>query len=253
MTKGQAHWIACGFDGARHSGHRLRRCSLQHPASTGITGSSRPQAFLHPASPWQNATAPQAGIAMRRLVLFFCMTLTCSSLCAKSLPIGSVPPDDLGKTLDGQAVHASEFRGKVVVISFWATWCKYCMRELPVLGGLQAVAHKRDLPLQVVEINYMEDHSTFVRATHLLMPILPGLLLTWDRTGALNKSFGLSGEGLPAMVMLNRDGHIADEYVGYDKSELDPIVAEINKLMNEPAPPPPAAAHGVPASVPKQP
>ncbi len=186
---------------------------------------------------------------MRKLLLFLCMTLTCSGLCAKSLPIGSVPPDDLGKTLGDRAVHASEFRGKVVVISFWATWCKYCMRELPILGGLQAVAHKRNLPLQVVEINYEEDHRTFVRASHLLMPRLPGLLLTWDRTGAINESFGFHGS-LPTMIMLNRDGRIADEYVGYDKSELDSIVAEINKLLNEPAPPPLAAAHSAPTSAP---
>ena len=188
---------------------------------------------------------------MHKLLLFLGMALLCGDLCAKSLPIGSVPPDDLGKTLSGQAVHASALRGQVVVISFWATWCKYCMREMPILGGLQAVARKRNLPLQVVEINYEEDHRTFVRASHLLMPKLPGLLLTWDRTGTINRAFGFHGS-LPTMIMLNRDGRIADEYVGYDKSELDSIVAEINKLLNEPAPSPLTATHSAPASAPEQ-
>ena len=72
------------------------------------------------------------------------------------------------------------------------------------------------------------------------MPKLPGLLLTWDRDGRLAKAFGV-GHALPAMVLLHRDGTIADIEIGYDKSALDPLVAEINKLVNEPAPPPPAA------------
>jgi thiol-disulfide isomerase/thioredoxin len=179
------------------------------------------------------------------MLLFLCAMLAYGSLWAKALPPGSVAPDDLGKTLDGQEVHTAALRGKVVVISFWATWCQYCMKELPILGGLQSVAVQRHLPLQVVEINFEEDHRIFVRATHLLTPKLPGLLITWDRTGALAKSFGV-GEALPAMVLLHRDGTIADTHIGYDESELDSLVAEINTLVAEPA----AAAAGTAAIVP---
>lgn len=177
---------------------------------------------------------------MRSVLLTMCFLLMGAAAAAKPLPPGTLSPDDLGQTLDGEAIHASALRGKVVVISFWATWCKYCMQELPILGGLQATATERHLPLQVVEINFREDHRTFSRATHLLMPKLPGLLLTWDRDGRLAKAFGV-GDALPAMVLLHRDGTIADIEIGYDKSALDPLVAEINKLVNEPAPPPQAA------------
>lgn len=177
---------------------------------------------------------------MRRILLMACCISVCAAVMAKPLPPGTGSPDDLGKTLAGQEISASSLRGKVVVISFWATWCQYCLKEMPILGGLQAVAEERHLPLQVVEINFREDHRTFVRATHLLMPKLPGLLMTWDRTGALAHSFGVGG-ALPAMIMLHRDGTIADTHIGYDESELDSLVAEINKLMNEPAPPPLAA------------
>lgn len=175
---------------------------------------------------------------MSKVCVFLLLVLTCTGLLAKTLQPGATPPDNLGTTLAGQHVSTSVLRGKVVVISFWATWCRYCMKELPILGGLQAVAKQRGLPLQVVEINYKEDHRTFVRASNLLMPKLPGLLLTWDRTGALAKSFGL-GNALPAMVMLHRDGTVADVEVGYDASMLNSLIAKINKLMNEPAPVPP--------------
>ncbi|HVX03692.1 MAG TPA: TlpA disulfide reductase family protein [Rhodanobacteraceae bacterium] len=173
---------------------------------------------------------------MRKTLLFLCAMLACGHASARALPPGSTPPDDLGRTLGGQEVRASALRGKVVVISFWATWCGYCMKEMPVLAGLQATAKERGYPLQVVEINYEEDHGVFSRAVHLLMPKLPGLIMTWDRTGALNKSFGLSGT-LPTMILLHRDGTVADVHVGYDEDMLSPLAAEITRLMNEPAPP----------------
>lgn len=185
---------------------------------------------------------------MRKGLLVLCVALACSHAWAKALPPGSIPPDDLGKTLDGQQVRASAMRGKVVVISFWATWCGYCMKEMPVLAGLQATANERGYPLKVVEINYEEDHRVFSRATRLLMPELPGLIMTWDRNGALNKSFGLSGS-LPAMILLHRDGTVADVHVGYDEDMLTPLAAEITKLMNEPAPPLEAATSS-PAAAP---
>jgi hypothetical protein len=58
---------------------------------------------------------------MRKTLLFLCAMLACSHAWAKALPPGSMPPDGLGRTLDGQEVRASALRGKVVVISFWAT------------------------------------------------------------------------------------------------------------------------------------
>ena len=174
---------------------------------------------------------------MRKFVLAACCALICGTAFAKPLPVGTLAPDNLGKTLAGQKVTVSGLHGKVVVISFWATWCKYCLREMPELDGLQVIANKRHLPLQVVEIDLRQQHIVFVRATRLLMPRLPGLLMTWDRTGALAHSFGV-GNALPAMIILNRDGSVADIKVGYADSELKPLAAEITRLLNEPAPPP---------------
>lgn len=173
---------------------------------------------------------------MRKVLLFLCIMLACGALRARVLPLGSVPPDDLGRTLGGQEVRASALRGKVVVISFWATWCRYCMKEMPVLAGLQATATERGYPLQVVAINYKQDHRVVSRAAHLLVPKVPGLLMTRDRTGAVNKSFGLTGM-LPTVIVLRRDGTVAAVYLGYGDGMLTPLDVEVNQLMNEPAPP----------------
>lgn len=172
------------------------------------------------------------GVALLGLVLCFAAT-------AEVNP-GDMPPETLGTTQRGQAVTVSSLHGKVVVISFWATWCGYCMKEMPVLASLQALATERGLPLQVVAVNHREDRETFVRTSRTLRRSLPELLLTWDRDGAIGKPYGVTG--IPVMVMLHRDGTVAHVHVGYGEDMLDSLVAEINALLVEPPPASVAAA-----------
>ena len=169
---------------------------------------------------------------MRRSTAALLGVLVCASAWAGVKP-GDMAPDDLGRTLQEQAVQTSALRGKVVVISFWATWCRYCLKELPTLVGLQSVATQRGLPMQVVAVDFEEPRDVFRRSVKLLQPKLPGLLMTWDRNGSIRKAFD-SGDGIPVMVLLHRDGNVAQVLVGYDESDLDNILAQINALLNEP-------------------
>lgn len=170
---------------------------------------------------------------MCRIIFAWIIAFTC--LCANAaIQPGETPPDGLGKTAAGDFVSLASMHNKVVVISFWATWCGYCMKELPVLAGLQKLATERHLPLQVVSIDHKEDRDTFVRTARLLRPRLPGLLMTWDRDGSIGKPFD-TNKGIPVMVMLHRDGTVADIHVGYGEDMLDDLLAEINTLMAEPS------------------
>jgi thiol-disulfide isomerase/thioredoxin len=175
---------------------------------------------------------------MRRIAivlpgLLLGLLLCCNAVAGDrpGLQPGDTPPDALGTTQRGQEVTVSSLRGKVVVISFWATWCGYCMEEIPVLAKLQMLATRRGLPLQVVAVNHREDRDTFVRTSRVLRRSLPELLVTWDRDGAIGKPYGVSG--IPVMVMLRRDGTIAHVHVGYGADMLDTLVGEINALLLE--------------------
>jgi Thiol-disulfide isomerase and thioredoxins len=176
---------------------------------------------------------------MRRIGMALLGLMLCFTARAGIGP-GDTPPDALGSALGGPAVSVSSLRGKVVVISFWATWCGYCMKEMPILAGLQTLATQRGLPLQVVAVDSKEDRDTFTHSARLLRKRLPGLLITWDRTGAIGKPYG-SDKGIPVMVMLHRDGTVAHIHVGYGEDMLDSLVAEINSLLAEPALPPAVA------------
>jgi peroxiredoxin len=171
---------------------------------------------------------------MRRIIFALFAVLLCVAARAEIKP-GDVPPDDLGKTRAGQSISVSSLHGKVVVISFWATWCRYCLKEMPVLASLQALATQRNLALQVVSIDSKEERRTFLNSARVLQPGLPGLLLTWDRDGKIGEPYGAS-KGIPVMVMLHRNGTVAHVHVGYGEDMLDDLVAEINGLLAEPAP-----------------
>ena len=164
------------------------------------------------------------------------LALLCCFAANAGIKPGDTPPDSLGRTLDGQTVSLASLHGKVVVISFWATWCGYCMKEMPVLAGLQALATQRHLPLQVVSVDFRESQNTFRQSALLLHKRLPDLLLSWDRRGNIGAPYG-TAHGIPVMVMLHRDGTVADIHIGYGEKMLDSLVTEINGLINEPAPP----------------
>ena len=176
---------------------------------------------------------------MRRLAFALLGLVLCFATHATIAP-GDTPPDALGTAPKGDVVTLSSLHGKVVVISFWATWCGYCRKEMPVLANLQALATQRKLPLQVVSIDYQESRQTFVRASRAIRRKLPSLLITWDRDGDIGKPYGV--KGIPVMVMLHRDGTVAHVHIGYGEDMLDTLVAEINGLLNEPAASTPAVA-----------
>ena len=73
---------------------------------------------------------------------------------------GKAPPDALGVDKDKHEVHVSDYHGKVVVLTFWASWCAYCLKELPVLESVQRKGGKDRIV--VVAINSDKDRSDYL-------------------------------------------------------------------------------------------
>lgn len=169
---------------------------------------------------------------LRKIALALLGLMLCCAANAAIKP-GDIPPQALGSNSRGDAVSLPALRGKVVVLSFWATWCGYCMKEIPVLATLQNVADGKHLPLQVVLINDQEDHDVFRHTSQVLHRQAPSVLATWDRHGEIGKPYG-TAEGIPVMVMLRRDGTVAHIHAGYGEDMLDTLLAEINALLREP-------------------
>jgi len=139
--------------------------------------------------------------------------------------VGDVPPDYLGQDENGDDILASGQRGKVVVVTFWATWCGPCLRELPVLQGIrEQVGEDR---LAIVAVNYGQGKKIYKK----ILEKTPGWTLTfaYDPRNRAAKAFGV--KGIPHMFIFDKQGKVASVHVGYGDETLATLVGELNTYL----------------------
>ena len=111
--------------------------------------------------------------------------------------------------LDGTPVRLADFKGRVVLVNFWATWCPPCIREMPSLDRLQAALKDRDLAVLAVSIDRGGAKVIVPFAERLG---LEHLGIYHDAKGALFQAFGVTG--LPTSFLIDRRGRIVGAYPG---------------------------------------
>jgi len=122
---------------------------------------------------------------------------------------GPTPPLAL-TDLDGRLHDVAAYRGTVLLVNFWATWCAPCREELPSLERLGDTLRGR--PFEILAVNVAEAESRvrrFLTDVPLRLPIL------LDRDGNAQRAWGV--RGLPATFLLDPEGAIRYWYLG----ELD--------------------------------
>jgi thiol-disulfide isomerase/thioredoxin len=114
----------------------------------------------------------------------------------------STPPQLKLKDIRGRAIRLIAYRGKVVLINFWATWCPPCRAEIPELVKLQRDYRSRGL--QVIGVTYPPEKLTevrqFVRRAKMNYPVALGTKRT--------KLLFTSNETLPMTIVIGKDGRV---------------------------------------------
>lgn len=125
------------------------------------------------------------------------------AMAARPPVVGTPAPDFALPTLAGETLSLSQHRGKIVLLNFWATWCKPCVKEMP---AMQTVYEDlRDQGFVVLAINELEDEAK-VRA-HISEHghTFPVLL---DHNNRVANMYGV--RGLPVSVFVDRAGRVRD-------------------------------------------
>lgn len=175
-------------------------------------------------------------LALKKAATLLLLLLLTGLAHAASL-VGSPAPDALGIDKDNRAIHVSDYRGKVVVLTFWASWCGYCLKELPVLENLQRKVGSDQIA--VVAINTDKDHDKY-RTMRRRMKDFQLTLTADGKKEGIAEAYGVSG--LPHMVLVDKQGRVAYIHIGYSEDALPRFVYEINLLLEQ-APETPVAAN----------
>lgn len=136
-------------------------------------------------------------------------------------------PDFTLEDSQGALIKLSSFRGKVVLLDFWATWCTGCKKEIPWYVEFQDKYKKEGLSAIGVSLDDdgWKSVKPFLQEHRINYPIVIG---DWDTMG---KSFSFNA--MPATLLIDRDGKVAELHVGMvDKAAFE---ADIRTLLKESA------------------
>ena len=137
---------------------------------------------------------------------------------------GHKAPDFALKSLKGSQVSLADFKGKVVLLDFFSTWCPPCRAAVPVLQDLEA--KYKDKGLEVISIDEQESQS-LVRDYAKEMRYTALMLL--DEDGSAGDKYKVNG--LPTFVIIDQKGKVAAYQTGFAPYAMDDIEGRICKLL----------------------
>ena len=119
-------------------------------------------------------------------------------------------PEITKTTVDGGQVSTAAFRGKVVFINFWASWCEPCVAEVPSLIALMETFPEQAELIAISEDNSAEDIQAFIKAFPKIKAA--NIHIIWDEDRQLMKTY--HSERLPESFVVGKDGHLVKKVVG---------------------------------------
>jgi peroxiredoxin len=143
----------------------------------------------------------------------------------RAAPSSAPAPQWELKDVDGKPVKLSDFKGKVVILDFWATWCPPCRMEIP--GFIELQQKYADQGLVVIGVSLDDSGAdavrSFMKRQQMNYSVVMGTSKVADDYGGI--------DGIPATFIIDRKGTIVGKHVGFDRKER--FEAEIAPLLKE--------------------
>ena len=148
-----------------------------------------------------------------------------TSLASSGLE-GQTAPDFALKSSTGENMRLSEYRGDVVMVNFWATWCGPCRQEMPLLDELYQRYSRVGFNLLGVNI---DDDSR--RAMQMIEELGVNFPVLFDATKEVSELYDV--DAMPVTVIIDREGTVRYVHQGYKPGYEDKYLTEIRSLLRE--------------------
>ncbi len=168
---------------------------------------------------------------MKTRICVLCLALITGLLCLhcartpgtpEEVSVGRPAPPFQLSDLYGREVSLSQYRGKVIILDFWATWCGPCRMSMPLLEKLQ---EENPGSLKLLAIN-LEEPMDLVRDYVARQNIRSTVLL--DEEGKVGRAYG--SESIPMQVVIDKEGIVRDVQVGFSPRMAQKLRDEVAKL-----------------------
>ena len=180
-----------------------------------------------------NSFLPVSNVPQRlsEVVATLLLVLLSTAVVAAPPPLGHAltevaPPlaaaDFALPDIDGENHALSDYRGRVVMLNFWATWCPPCRREMPSMQRLYDKYRERGLV--VVAVNQWEDPDLVFEFTGRLS-VDPTFPILFDRESRVAEDYGV--KGMPTTFLIDKDGQIRFRAIGgreFDHPDVEAII-----------------------------
>ena len=149
--------------------------------------------------------------------------LLMTGACAKSgaMEVGETAPDFALQDLQGNKVSLSDFKGKVVILDFFASWCPPCKEEIPDFIALQNSYGKEGFSMMGVSLTDLNDTKNFAVKMGVNYPLLID-------DGKASVAYGPI-RSIPTTFVIGKDSKVAKVYIGYRPKDV--FESDIKELL----------------------
>ena len=150
----------------------------------------------------------------------------CMPVLSHAVAVKDVAPDFTLKSLDGKNTRLKEYRGQVVLINFWASWCGPCRQEMPLLERIDQ--RYKDAGFTVLGVNVEGKVGPAKEVATKAGVSFPVLV---DEGQKVSQMYAL--ESMPSSVILDRDGVIRYVHRGYKPGDEAKYLEVVKQLLSQ--------------------
>lgn len=137
-------------------------------------------------------------------------------------------PGFSGYSASGEQINLSDYKGKILILDFWASWCGPCKQEFPFLIDLYN--KYSDKNFSVLAVNLDENSSSMEKFIANQGKDVPFKIIS-DTKGKFAELYKV--EAMPSSFVIDKNGIVRYAHIGFTSSDKDKFTGEIEKLLNE--------------------